>query len=67
LHVIVFENRLGRKLLEDECIHHINGDKTNNDINNLALMTRSAHARLYRHEDKLSNKLIARNKNGTWS
>lgn len=66
LHVIVFENRLGRKLLEDECVHHIDGDKTNNDINNLALMTRSAHARLHRHEDKLSNKLRERNKNGTW-
>lgn len=67
LHVMIFEKRLGRRLLNDECIHHIDGDKTNNDINNLALMTRSAHARLHRHEDKLSNKLRARNNNGTWS
>lgn len=67
LHVTIFEKRLGRRLLGDECIHHIDGDKTNNSINNLALMTRSAHARLHRYEDKLSNKLRERNENGTWS
>lgn len=67
LHVIIFEKRLGRRLFNDECIHHIDGDKSNNDINNLALMTRSAHMRLHRYEDKLSNKLRKRNKNGTWN
>ena len=28
-------------------VHHIDGDKLNNDINNLAVMTRSAHSRLH--------------------
>ena len=56
VHVVKFEEKIGRKLLEDECVHHIDGDKHNNDINNLALMTRSAHGRLHRREDKLQGK-----------
>lgn len=53
VHVVLMEGRIGRRLLPDECVHHIDGDKLNNDINNLALLTRSGHARLHRREDKL--------------
>jgi len=31
-------------------VHHVDGDKTNNNINNLALLTISAHARLHGRE-----------------
>lgn len=56
VHVTNMEERLGRKILPDECVHHIDGDKLNNHPNNLALVTRSGHTRLHRFEDKISNK-----------
>lgn len=52
-HVTVMERRLGRRLLPDEHVHHIDGDRLNNDENNLALVTRSGHARLHRREARL--------------
>ncbi|MBP7953555.1 MAG: HNH endonuclease [Nitrosomonas sp.] len=57
VHVIAMELRLGRKLMPDEIVHHIDGDKHNNDINNLALMTRSAHARLHRREENITRRI----------
>ena len=65
-HVVVMEERLRRHLLEDETVHHIDGCKTNNHDNNLALCTRSGHARLHRREDDLSGNQRRRLKNGTW-
>lgn len=55
-HVVAMERRLGRRLLPDECVHHIDRNPSNNSIHNLALMTRSAHARLHRFEDALQGK-----------
>ena len=54
VHIVVMEKRIGRALKTDECVHHIDGDKLNNDVNNLALLTVSAHARLHRFQDKIS-------------
>lgn len=51
VHVIKMEKHLGRGLLRGEVVHHIDGNKTNNDDNNLALMTNSSHARLHRLQD----------------
>lgn len=64
VHVTEFEQRIGRRLLPDEVVHHIDGDRSNNDINNLALMTRSAHTRLHRREDALSGNNPERKSNG---
>lgn len=50
VHVVAMEERLGRRIRDDECIHHIDGNPSNNDIDNLALMTRSAHASLHARE-----------------
>lgn len=63
-HVIKMENRLGRRLKVDECVHHIDGDRKNNCENNLALMTRSGHTRLHRREDALAGRNRSRNANG---
>ena len=39
-HRKVLEEHLGRKLKSEEIVHHIDGDKQNNDLNNLQIMTR---------------------------
>lgn len=64
VHVVKMEERLGRRILPDEVVHHIDGDRSNNDINNLALMTRVAHSRLHRREDELSGTPKERNARG---
>lgn len=46
-HRLVMSEYLGRLLEKDEDIHHIDGNKKNNDPNNLELMTRSEHMRLH--------------------
>ena len=47
VHRSVVEQHIGRKLARDEVVHHIDGNKLNNDISNLMVMTKSAHMRLH--------------------
>ena len=47
-HRTIMEEHIGRKLGSDEIVHHIDGDKHNNDITNLTIMTRSEHSRWHR-------------------
>lgn len=47
VHRRVMEDHLGRTLTADEIVHHIDGNKTNNDITNLKLETRSSHMKVH--------------------
>lgn len=42
-HRYVMENHLGRPLEKSEHIHHLDGNKQNNDLSNLMLLTSSQH------------------------
>jgi hypothetical protein len=46
-HRLVLEQQIGRKLLSTEHVHHRNGDKTDNRLENLQLLQVSEHAALH--------------------
>ena len=49
-HRLIMENYIGRYLTRDEVVHHKDGNKSNNDISNLELMTNAEHSRLHAKE-----------------
>jgi len=50
LHRKIVENFIGRELMEEEIIHHIDGDKQNNNIENLKIVSRKEHIEIHRNE-----------------
>lgn len=51
-HRVIGEKIAGRKLRSDEHVHHIDGDKHNNNASNLVILTASEHGKLHAKKTK---------------
>ena len=47
VHRLIMEQYLGRHLLTSELVHHVDGDTTNNIIENLEIVTRAKHREIH--------------------
>jgi hypothetical protein len=57
-HIYVMECYLKRSLQKGEIVHHIDGDKTNNKIENLFLTTVSEHNKLHGASERILFELV---------
>lgn len=57
-HDLVMEKHIGRFLDDGEVVHHIDGNKENNDISNLMLLTNSEHGKLHGKLRRMKKEVI---------
>lgn len=50
-HIALAEQKLNRRLLPDEVVHHINGIKNDNSLDNLVVLTKEEHRNIHRNND----------------
>jgi len=55
-HLLIMEQHIGRKIKPGEVVHHKNGNKLDNRIENLELMSWSDHSKLHREMELLEGK-----------
>ncbi len=55
-HRLIMENYIGRYLYKGEIIHHKDGNKSNNDIKNLELITSNSKHSKYHYDERKTNK-----------
>ena len=56
-HRLVMEQSVGRYLSRDEIVHHIDGNKKNNNIDNLMIVTMAEHRAIHNYQDREYKKL----------
>lgn len=57
-HILVVENSIGRCLNKGEIVHHVDGDKQNNDIDNLWLTDSNGHRMAHQSLQELGYEMI---------
>lgn len=56
-HRLVMEENIGRELSREEIVHHINGDKLDNRIKNLEILTQSEHIKKHIRNNELGGRV----------
>lgn len=62
-HRLVMEKYLGRPLRSDEIVHHKDGNKQNNDISNLEIVTRAEHINIHREQLQVARGILPKGGN----